>query len=703
MTVLAALGGLAVATVGSPAAVGAQPSTVAVSADARAAGPPSAAALVAPTRVRLITGDLVVLPSASHPTTTVVPAPGSTSSFAIARSGAHVYVVPSAARTALDRLDLSLFDAGELATRTRPTRVSITYATTASPRAVPGVEVTSRSGRAGTGLVTAASSAALAKALQTRSAAELFAGVSSVTAASPTVRPTFAMHTVKLKVIGKDGRPGDGFVIVANVDDMRRAVTASDTWHGAGRVSIPTGNYQVAGFVFDDDGVSLPILPEVVVNGPRTVTLDARTATTTPVVRIPQPTGEMFTSVDVTRVDAKGNGSVGVGIFSFGGEPSSLSPVDAVRHGTISSSLTSIASEDSPNPAYTYALAYEYPGLVPRVMRAAPRASDLERVSMRYHGSTRVSGQKGMVETSVLLDSGGIGVGFLRSVPTRMTVWAGGSAGAILQNAYTATYDWETDTGSEYLTSSGEQVTPGSSRSEEWNQRPSRPSFVTPTASDPWWCSACVQDGTLALAIPSFSDNDPRHYGLVDDPTRVAWSLSSAGRSIGSGDGPLFDVFDLPRGTAPVVIDHREHMRRAGFADSTTSTTWTMPRTALGASLTGWSCYDGVGPCRAAGLLEPRYDLPISDAGTMKAGTASGRLFLTPYLSASTVTSLAVDVRYGSGPWLSVSTAPTGPNVWKLRMPVSTRGGSATLRLRASDSAGSAVTQTIDGAWSVAP
>lgn len=703
MTILAALGGLTVSTVGSPAALGAESAPNATSPITRAIGNVTAVGLAAPAPVRLITGDLVVLPSASHPTTTVMRVPGSTSSFAIARTGSHVYVVPSALRTALDRLDLSLFDAGAQAARPGATEVSITYASASSPTAVPGVEVTSRTGSAGKGLVTAKSSMALAKVLQSRSAASVFAGISTITAATPTVRPTFPMHTVKLNVLGKDGRPGDGFVMLSNVDDMRRASSATDTWRGEGRVSIPSGNYQVAAFVFSDAGVSLPILPDVLVSGPRTITIDARTATTTPVVRTPQPTGEDdFTSVDVSRVDARGTGQAGIGVATFGAEPLSLTPVDAVKHGSISSSLTSIASQASRTPSYTYVLGYEYPGVVPRVMRVAPRAADLEQVAMRYHGSTATSGQRGMVETSIMLDTGGIGVGYARKVPTRMTVWAGGSANAFLQNSFTATFDWETGEGSEYLTSTGTQIAPGTSRSEEWNRRPSRPSFLTPTAAEPW-CSACLQDGTLALVVPSFSDNDPGHYGLVDDPSRVNWSLKSGSKNIGSGDGPLVGTFDLPGGTAPVAINHRERMRRVGFSDATTSTVWTTPRTALGTSLTGWSCVDGVGPCRAVGLLEPRYDLPVSDRGTLKAGTASGRLYVTPYLSKSTVTSLAVDVRYGSGPWLSVGSTPTGPNAWKLRVPVSKGGGNATLRVRASDSVGSAVTQTVNGAWSVAP
>ncbi len=663
---------------------------------------PAASLGTAPQRIRLLTGDVVTLPTAARPVPGVLRAPGSTSSFALARTPGHLYVVPSAVRSVLGRLDLSLFDAQALAAGPAETPVSVRYASAGAPTAVAGVEVRSRSGLAGTGVVTAKSSAALAKALRTRSATAVFRGVTSITAASPTVTPAFPMHTVTLRLVGPDGGPADGFVIVLNVDDMRRAATATDTLRGEGRVSVPAGNYQVAAFVYTDS-LALPVLPEVAVTGPRTVTLDARTATTVPTVITPQPAEDSGTSLDVTRTDAKGFGTASVGVLGFGDGPIAVSPVDAaaVRHGSISSSLVTVRTEPVPTPSYEYALGYSYANSVPTVMRAAPRPGDLEQVAMRYRGSTATSGSLGVLDNGLMTAASGMSIGFFRRVPARMTVWLGGSPDVRSISSYTAAYDWETDVGSEYLSGAARPVTPGVSRAEEWNRRPSHPSFVTPSDTDPW-CGACVQDGLLQLVVPSFSDNDPHHWGLVDDPARVAWRVSSGGTELGAGDGPLVGAFDLPAGRAPVTVTHREAMHRLGFPDSTTSTTWSAPRTALGQTLTGWSCPDGTGPCRALGLLEPRYDLPVSDTGILRAGTVTGRLTLAPYLSNTTVTSLAVDVRYGRGPWHSVPTAVTGPTSFSLRVPVPAGAGVATLRVRASDSARSSVTQTIVGAWTAA-
>ncbi|MGG5260991.1 hypothetical protein [Phycicoccus avicenniae] len=691
---------LAAALTAPPGASGAPP-TLAPAAAATVAA--ARADTTAPRHVRLITGDVVTLPSAGHPAPGLVRAPGSRATYGIARMPGHLYVVPSSVGSALSRLDLSLFDAQTLATRPADTPVTVTYASATSPTAVPGVEIRSRTGLVGKGVVTAKSSAALAKALRTRPASSVLAGVRGITAATPVVTPTFPMHTVTVRLLDTKGAPVDGLAILVNVDDMRRASVGVPVVAGEGRASLPAGNYQAAAFTFGDVA-ALPIVPEVSVTGPRSLTIDARTATTRPRVLLPQPTEEDITSIDVARTDARGTGSAVIGMAGGGGVPLFVTPVDAaaVRHGRIDSSLISVHDQPSPTPSYQYFLGYDFVGSVPRVMRFAPKTSDLEQVSMRYRGSTARSGRQALVENGIMTRSSGIGVGFSRTVPSRMTLWYGGSPGVSTLGSYVASYDWETDTGSEYLRGASRPVTPGASRSEEWNRRPSHPSFITPTAVDPY-CGACIQGGQLLLTVPSFSDNDERHWGLVDDPARVAWTVASGGTQLGAGDGPLVGIFDLPTGTAPVVVTHRERMRRLGFPDSTTSTTWSTPRGALGQTVAAEACPDGTSTCRSLGMLETRYDLPVSDTGTLPAGTVAGRVSIRPFLSGANVTSVAVDVRYGSGAWTSVPVTPTGPTTFALRLPVPPGGGVATLRVRASDSARSSVTQTIAGAWTVAP
>ncbi|QKE82996.1 hypothetical protein [Arthrobacter sp. NEB 688] len=702
----------AVTTVAALAAAGlalpataAPPPTAAPPAAAVVARPVDAAAFSAPQRVRLITGDVVTLPSAGRPMS-VTRSPGSRSGFSVVRTSDHTYVVPSSVRSLVGRLDLSLFDARALAKRPAATPVTVTYDSTSTPTAVPGVSITKRSGRTATGVVTAASSAALAKALRTRSAASVFRGVSGITAAAPTVRPTFPMHTVKVRLVGAGGAPVEGLVILANVDDMRKAVTFGVAIGGEARVSIPTGHYQAAAMFGDETSSGLVVRPETTVTGPTTLRIDTRAATARPSVTTPQPTDTSFASLDVNRVDAKGYGSLSLGMLSFGDQPLLYSPVaaDEVVHGTLDSGYAHIGTErgEPATPSYQYDLGAAFPGSLPSRIDLSPAPSDLMEVTHSYLGSTNRSHLPALVENGISLPSGnGIGVGFQRTVPSRLTVFSGGSEGVTASASYTASYDWETNVGSEYLTSAERPVVPGSSRTEEWNRRPSHPSILRSVGPFPV-CGACLQDGYLSLVLPSFSDNDPNHWGLVDDPARVAWTVSSGGKVMRSSTGPLVDFLELPRGTAPVVIQHRETMKRLGFADSTTTTSWEVPRTA-GGRITGERCLDGVGPCRSLGMLEPLYRLPIGTSGGMTAGRHTGTLTLAPYLSDTSVTSLAVDVRYGSGPWTTVPWHRTGPTTFTLDLTVPRSGGPASLRVRANDSASSTVSQTITRAWTIAP
>ncbi|WP_030527078.1 hypothetical protein [Phycicoccus jejuensis] len=696
----AAVAALAAAGLTIPADA-APPPTVAPRA-ATASPAVDASAFSAAQRVRLITGDVVTLPGAGRPLT-VTRSPGSRSSFSVVRTTDHTYVVPSAVRPLVGRLDLSLFDARTLATKPAQTPVTVTYDSTSTPTAVPGVSITKRSGRTATGVVTAESSAALAKALRTRSAASVFRGVAGITAASPTVRPTFPMHTVKIR-LGDGSTPVEGLVILTNVDDMRKAFTAGFTVGGEARLSVPAGHYQLAALFGDETSSGLVVQPESLVTGPTTLRLDTRAATAQARTRTPQPTDTVFTALDVNRLDAKGAGSFALGVISFDGQPVRYSPVPAgsVVHGSLDSAYTSISTErgHAAAPAYQYDLGAAFADALPADITLDPKPSELMQVTHRYRGSTARSGMDALIEHGITLPNGsGIGIGFFRPAPARTTVWSGGSAGLTVSASYTAAYDWESNVGSEYLTSAERPIVPGTSHSEVWNQRPSHPSIVRPSPTFPV-CGACLQDGYLFLGVPSFSDNDPAHWGLVDDPSRVRWSVSTAGRVLRESDGPMVDLVELPKGTAPVVIQHRERMRRLGFADSTTTTTWQVPRTARG-SVPGEYCLDGVGPCSALAMLEPRYDLRIGDDGTVLPGRHTGTLTLTPYLSTARVTSLAVDVRYGSGPWTTVPWTRTGPTTFALDLRVPRSAGTADLRVRANDSASSTVTQTITRAWTV--
>ena len=657
--------------------------------------------------VRLITGDTVRLTGAAS---TLVPAPGSQGGYRHAVIGGHDYVIPDVVASLVGRqLDPSLFDVATIAATSggEATPVTVTYASTTSPSAVPGVEIRSRSGRSATGVVTAASSAALARALRTTPAATVYAGVSRVAAAAPTAAPAYPMHTVRFGCLDMRGERTECTVIATNVEEVARGSAFASTYKREARASLPSGHYWLVAWVQRGTGTAMPQIAETEITGDATYLLDARTATTPVTVRFPDPTDGAFTTVDIGRTDEAGSGASSVGVWALGESRTWVTPVAGLpAHGTIGHSVASIQNEPRTRPRYQYAAAWTGAG-VPSTMLFAPRRTDLEMTAMTYRGTTALSGLTGLVSTTVSSPSGGIGLGLGLPLPSRRTVYAAGTPGVTLSGDYQSSYDFDTDTdrGTEYLTSMPRRVVPGTTRSEEWNREPSHPTILPLGTLWGPVCGACVQGSTVSLAVPSFGDNDPLHWGLVDDPSTVSWSVEVPGQQLASGQGPLVTAVSVPPGATRLLASSTETRPRADGTSSTTTTTWSTSLDSRGpASVDPAACAgDPDTPCAPLGMLQARYRLPIQVDRTIAPGTAQGRVDVTAYGTASAVASLALDVRYAGGMWLHATTRPISPTAYAVVLPISAGGGEASLRLRVTDTAGSTLTQVIDGAFRVAP
>src|SRR6266542_3939634 len=128
---------------------------------------PADIAAAAPRQVTLVTGDIVTVsttPDGRQQAAVIrKTADGPGGLFQMFNIGSDLYVVPQSVIPYLgSTMDLTLFDVTKLAATTT---VQITYRSSASPSAVPGIQITQRSGTSAQGVVTPASGPAFGAAM----------------------------------------------------------------------------------------------------------------------------------------------------------------------------------------------------------------------------------------------------------------------------------------------------------------------------------------------------------------------------------------------------------------------------------------------------------------------------------------------------------------------------------------------------------
>ncbi|WP_407659324.1 S8 family serine peptidase [Jiangella rhizosphaerae] len=147
-------------------------------------------------------------------------------------------------------------------------------------------------------------------------------------------------YDLTVRGIARDGRPAGGIslVDVVNVDDTSVfAATSVGFVDGAATLRVPPGRYAAMGYVFTYDEphvftteTAAVFAPEFTVDGPTTVTLDARD--TVPIsVSAPDPVEATNTMLAWWRSDP--SGASYAHSFSVGAQPAFASPTDPVTVG----------------------------------------------------------------------------------------------------------------------------------------------------------------------------------------------------------------------------------------------------------------------------------------------------------------------------------------------------------------------------------
>ncbi len=727
LTAMATAGAVPPAT--AAATAGAPASTAIAAAPTAAAS--SASPMVEATTAVLLGGDRVTLRRGAdgHTATSLTagPAAGGPRTVAIYRTPKGSYAIPSVLRGAAGQvLDVSLFDVDRIANAgSQGVRVTITYASTSSPTAVPGVDVDSRSGTTGIGRITPASSAAIAGRLARTPAGDLYAGVTRITAvASPGVTPQFPMHTLTIKATDSTGAPMEfGSAMVMNVEDPARYVGIAWIYRGQAKVSVPAGTYSMLAQLDDPYSPDTRFTARLVlkdgftVTGPQTVTVDARSATSKLGFAVPRAieADAGGWSFSLFRQAPEGRGGVGVGLFSFGSADLYVSPTAAPSLGTLTYTATTLLlSPANASPAYTYDLGYDGAGSIPSSLRFVARSTDLTTVAASYYAPVAGSGLPSRILFSPSGDGAGLGVSI--AVPQSRLEYVRAAPGWQVAEDYTQSV--EDVGGFGYLASGLWSPTPGTRVTARWGQPPLHPRlFEGGSPFSGRTCPACLVGSQVSLLAMPFSDSDPNHFGTMDwmteEPrTTASWRLSADGTVLAEGTGPLDVVADLPADARRVSADLTTGGRTGGAATaSTTRTHWETPVAAATALAPAeWACRiakPAEDPCRIVPFMSVNYSLPTDLADTVAPGPTRMRISVghvnaarpIAVRSVSAVVSFDAGATWqparitddGAGNYVATFTTPTASSATR----------PARLKVTATDEVGGRFSETITAAFMI--
>lgn len=354
------------------------------------------------------------------------------------------YVIPNVVAPYLSTLDPRLFDVSYLVraqlddahSSTLP--VKMTYAGSSATAAVPGVQVSGRSGSIGTATVAKAQSRQFGKQLADQWRASRV-GTSSlpvgqlpgvnrielapaVTApalpAAPATLPGQSLaggsglpfHTLTINHIDQDGTPGASIGFLQNLDHPEVGPwMVQDT--GTITYSVPEGSYSLAAGIVDgpaDDYTqksALVVNPEFTVKSDRTITLDARQAKPYQVTVDPQVGGELredvltFSRTGVTGAGVKVQNSglaaiwvIGMHLFSLpavGSPTISAAPAPAVTKGTFdfSAGTAFTGDESAPSAKPGYYLLFPHPGGIPSSLTYTVPQADFAAVHQKIYSN----------------------------------------------------------------------------------------------------------------------------------------------------------------------------------------------------------------------------------------------------------------------------------------------------------------------------
>jgi hypothetical protein len=556
--------------------------------------------------------------------------------------------------------------------------------------------------------------------------------------------PRFPMHTVTVRGVTAAGKADTGDLVFL-YNAANNAIYGdpyedpSAFYHGTAKFSVPAGPYwALAVFpTLNKKGIATSLRtvvdPRIIIKGNATVTLRAGSATSELTFTAARPTRQVLSAVQLTVTDAKGDS----GSFGFIGGPGFsewFSPttqrlasgrLEEFVNAWLTGSPSGPAAPDTAPDLYA-GVFQNTSGLIGSQHFTMPAAS-LATVHAVYASDAAGTGGVALasISTAELLG----GAGFIEvfvpvSVPAVVTEHLTAGAGVYWADQY---YQSESDLG-------GGQSGPirsyaaGSVVAENWNVAPLHtpldsniPANGSPAAVvnlEP--LSATRVGRTLALNLTPFTDDTAGHtgtgfaQGIFGDIGAISGSylIDDNGKKVQSGKispsvgfGPFNDDVTLP--AAPSTVAFTLTAKRAGplFPLSTAVTdtwTWRSGSTPVAKIPSNWFCADGSQACAVQPLLTFGYrvgHLAIdgsAPAGPDEVQVSVAHQALSPSPAAVTGVTVQYSVNDGAT-WQPAAVSGTGAtrDAWLDAPP----GSFVSLRVSATDAAGSALTETITRAF----
>ncbi|MGH3471501.1 MAG: S53 family peptidase [Nocardioidaceae bacterium] len=684
----------------------------------------------------LVTGDRVHVSTTpdGRPVVSLASSPGGATSIQVLSSGSHLYVLPNDAAGFIGRpLDLSLFDVSSLqpsSSSSQPT-VTVDFTAGGSHRLPPGMA------KKGAGTYTFASPAAFGHALASDwhalknggSPQQAFEGISRIALAgsSPQSQPPGKLYTLTVKAYDRLGHRATGDTgIVSNVDDTNLFLAGQSYYKGEFAFSVPAGHYSVASFIstaYPDHSLdfTFAVSPEVDVTHNMTVVLEARKGNRIS-VSTPRPTQAVQEVVNYQRNSQNGP-SFSWSFTTFGPTPLYATPTQPVHVGQLFFYPYFRLGDSSGGLSdYVYDLEFPYAGTIPADLSEVVTSGQLATVDATYHspvpGRAEYEGRVGFSSWQAM----SVGASNELVAPMHRTEYVTAlpdlywlqevaadeqSFGGFTQS-YPVTY------------TGGQQVSTG------WMAQP----MVPGVEQEPQLgqsCPLCRSGDTLNVQLFPFTD-DSGNFQTADSTGTESLTLYQDGVEVGqSAYGSA--TFPLSKDPATYKLVYDVTRNAPWWPTSTqTHTAWTFPsqERAPDQLPPGWTCGGkggggggrglqnasgggGSSGCSFEPLLFTHYSTSAGPDDVVAAGgpaTVDVTVDHQRGAAATPISDFSAQVSYDDGQtWSNVPASSIGGGVFRLsyeQPALDQTNGFASLRIQATDSAGSSIDQTITRAYPLA-
>jgi hypothetical protein len=558
----------------------------------------------------------------------------------------------------------------------------------------------------------------------------------SAHAAPAHAAPAAALHTLTVTATDVTGKPDNGDLLWAyDADNMASFSSegASVFSNGVAKLSVPTGHYWVVSQFFDFSSSPpaaqyIDVLPQVTVSADTTVHVAAKAATSQITMATPRPAvpqGVRFTLVFGDR-----NGSTrGLQFIENNPSQSKALWVSPVARKPAVGTLRAFAGALLSSPPgkgtpYAYNLDLKDPaGIIP-VQHYKVQASSLATVTERYYEDVSSDGiwaTAGGYAPELTLANLPTTTLFGRSLPLPGTQvqYFSAAPGLYWKNLY---YESNTDASLEQFDDVWHVLSPGQHQVVEWNRYPLHPqpfySAGGPGANlFPLQVSASRAGDTLNLNVSPFSDNQPGHLGgNFEVGLTASYAIDQNGKQIAQGNWAA-GIAPVTLSKSPSVIRFTLNAARTGTDPAyqlspSSQTTWTwrssrpQPSTTVPAP---WYCFaTPAGQLQHHCAAQPMMTLNYQVRGMTLHGTVPtgpqlidlgvAQIQLAP---ASRITSAAAQVSCDDGQtWQEAKVTSKGGGNFGIAF-TEPAGCAVTLRVRAADSAGDSIAETITRGYEI--